>query len=278
MTRQVPKEPSASGPIPAQVVPPSARQFGFREGDIGTHTSRTIMLEELRALLGQLPVDADRADYTNAIVDHNALGKQTEATRRLTDQRLGELYALDTRVPLFRVLRQLWSIDAQVQPQLAMLCALARDPLLRATAAPVLSMRPNQELARQAMTDAIRAAVGERLSDSTLDKVVRNTSSSWTQSGHLEGRTRKFRRVVAARPTSTTYALVLGYLLGLRGPRLLRTLWASTLDASPDQLQMHAASAKRQGLLDMKVSGDVVEIHFPHLLTSSERTESRGTD
>jgi hypothetical protein len=236
------------------------------------------MLEELRSLLTQLPADADRADYTEAIVDHNALGKQTEATRRLTDQRLGELYALDTRVPLFRVLRQLWPLDAQAEPQLALLCALARDPLLRATAAPVLSMRADQELSRQSMTDALRTAVGDRLSDSTLDKVVRNTSSSWAQSGHLEGRTRKFRRAVAARPTSTAFALVLGYLLGLRGQRLLRSLWASALDATPDQLQAHAAAAKRQGLLDMKVSGDVVEIHFPQLLTAAERTESRGTD
>lgn len=267
-----------TGPIPSSTVPPSARQFGFREGDIGTHTSRTIMLEELRNLLAQLPADADRTDYTEAIVDHNALGKQTEATRRLTDQRLGELYALDMRVPLFRVLRQLWPLDAQAEPQLALLCALARDPLLRATAAPVLSMRANQELSRQSMTDALRAAVGDRLSDSTLDKVVRNTSSSWAQSGHLEGRTRKFRRAVAARPTSTAFALVLGYLLGLRGQRLLRSLWTSALDASADQLRAHAAAAKRQGLLDMKVSGDVVEIHFPQLLTAAERTESRGTD
>jgi hypothetical protein len=236
------------------------------------------MLEELHGVLSQLPAEANRADYTEAIVEHNALGKQTESTRRLTDQRLGELYALDIHVPLFRVLRQLWSLDTQAQPQLAMLCALARDPLLRATAAPVLSMRPDQELARQAMTDALRAAVGDRLSDSTLDKVVRNTSSSWAQSGHLEGRTRKFRRIVAARPASTTYALILGYLLGLRGQRLLRSLWASALDASPDQLQAQAATAKRQGLLDMKVSGDVVEIHFSQLLTAAERTESRGTD
>jgi len=236
------------------------------------------MLEELHGLLAHVPAEADRAAYTEAIVDHNALGKQTEATRRLTDQRLGELYALDNRVPLFRVLRQLWSLDPQARPQLAMLCALARDPLLRATVTPVLSIRPDQELGRQAMTDSVRAAVGDRLSDSTLDKVVRNTSSSWAQSGHLEGRTRKLRRVVAARPSSTAYALVLGYLLGLRGQRLLRTLWASTLDASPDQLQAHAAAAKRQGLLDMKVSGDVLEIHFPQLLTAAERTESRGTD
>ena len=43
------------------------------------------------------------------------------------------------------------------------------------------------ELARQQITDALSRAVGDRLSDSTLDKVVRNAASSWTQAG---GRTR----------------------------------------------------------------------------------------
>lgn len=236
------------------------------------------MLHELRTVLAHLPSDAARVVYSQAIVEHNALGKRTEATRRLTDQRLGELYALDIGVTLFRVLRDLWPLDPQAQPQLTILCALARDPLLRATASPVLATRPGQELSRQSIADAIRAAVGERLSDSTLDKVVRNTSSSWTQSGHLEGRTRKIRRRVVARPASATYAIALGYLLGQRGQRLFRTFWASALDSSADQFQALAAIAKRQGLLDMKVSGDVVEIHFPSLLTAAERTEGRGTD
>jgi len=36
---------------------------GFRWGDRGTHTSRTIMLNELRALLANSPPEAERKDY-----------------------------------------------------------------------------------------------------------------------------------------------------------------------------------------------------------------------
>lgn len=268
--------PSAPAPIPP--FPPHAPHFGFRVGDVGTHTSRTMMLEDLTAILSQVGATEMRVGYSAAIVGQNALGKRTESTRRLADQRLSELYALDPSVTLFRVLRELWSLDTQAQPEIAILCAIARDPLLRATAGPILAMRPGEELSRQSMTDAIRASVGNRLSASTVDKVVRNTSSSWAQSGHVEGRTRKIRRLVVARPASTAYALALGYLVGQRGQRLFRTFWASLLDSNPEKLRALAATAKQQGLLDMKVSGDVVEIHFPQLLTASERRESSGTD
>jgi hypothetical protein len=74
---------------------------------------------------------------------------------------------------------------------LALLTALGRDPLLRLTVAPILHMKPGEELARQQLTNAIRAGVDSRLSDSIVDKVVRNTAASWKQSGHLSGRGRK---------------------------------------------------------------------------------------
>ena len=76
-----------------------------------------------------------------AIVEGNALGKKTESTRKLSAQRLSELYALDEAVPLFRLLRELWPIDEPGRPMLAFLCASARDPLLRMTAKPVLKAR-----------------------------------------------------------------------------------------------------------------------------------------
>lgn len=69
------------------------------------------MLSELTALFDVVPPHADLVDYTTAIVDDNALGKQTSANRRLTGQRLRELYGLDSRLPLFRVLRKLWYLD-----------------------------------------------------------------------------------------------------------------------------------------------------------------------
>ena len=235
------------------------------------------MLDELSTLLDSVPPEVGRADYLTAIIEHNALGKQTAATRKLTAQRLTELYLLDPNVALFRVLRRFWRDDAAGRPLLALLCSLARDPLLRATAEPILAMTPGEELSRQKITDAIRAAVGGRLNDATLDKVVRNVSSSWTQSGHLEGRVRKFRQVIRPTPLPTAYALLLGYLEGLRGGRLFETNWTRVLDASPAELRNVATEAKRLSGLDLKAAGDVIEVGFTTVLTPQEIKDSRVT-
>ena len=236
------------------------------------------MLAELEDVVGAAPSDNRREDYARAIIEENTAGKQTASTRKLTDQRLGELYALDPRVPLFRIFRHLWDLDVRSHPLLALLCALARDPLLRATASPVLTTAPGTELARQDLTDAVRDAVGNRLNESILDKVVRNAASSWTQSGHLKGRVRKVRQRVSPTPGSTAYALALGYLLGYRGQRLLETLWAKVLDVSTAGIVGLAHDAKRLGILDIKQAGEIIEINFPTLLTAEERQLRYGSD
>lgn len=244
---------------------------GFRWGDKGTHTSRTIMLDELHAILDNCRPDAARDDYLAAIHDDNCLGKRTVATRRLSSQRLTELYALDPDVLLFRVMRKCWYADQRGQAILAMLLALARDPLLRASAKPVLRMRPGEELARQQMTDALNRTVGSRLSESTLDKVVRNTASSWTQSEHLKGRGRKVRQAVTATPAATAFALLLGYVAGKRGAALFESLWAQVLDAPAGELMNIAMDARRLGFIDMSQSGGVIEVAFSRLLAPGER-------
>src|SRR5216683_3295559 len=80
-------------------------EFGFRFGDKGTHTSRTMMLAELTAVLGAVPATGTRQDYVEAVVEGNCLRKPTTSTRRLTLQRLTELYGLDPEIAIFRVLR-----------------------------------------------------------------------------------------------------------------------------------------------------------------------------
>ena len=203
------RRPCFTRPVSATAV-----EFGFRFGERGTHTSRTIMLAELRAVLAHCDPRATRGEYLSAIQGKNCLGKRTVATRKLSSQRLSELYALDPGVPLFRVMRRCWYVDADGEAVLALLLGLARDPLLRATAPSVLRMRLGEELARQRMTEAIGRVVGNRLNESTLDKVVRNAASSWTQSGHLKGRGRKTRTSVNPTAATTAYALLLGHLTG----------------------------------------------------------------
>lgn len=243
----------------------SLTAIGFRFGDKGTHTSRTIMLAELTDLLDAVSPGADRDAYAKAIAEENVLGKQTIATRRLTYQRLRELYGLDPRLPLFRVLRRLWKADGAGRPLLAILCALARDPLLRATAPIVLALPVGAELVRALLLDALRAAVGSRLNESVLDKVARNAGSSWCQSGHLEGRVRKLRKRVDPTPGSLALALWLGTLEGLAGRSLLESRWARVLDRTGDALLPVALQAKQLGFVHARVGGGVVEIDASRL-------------
>ena len=238
----------------------SAVKAGFRFGARSTHTSRTMMLAELSELLAIVPTDGERADYAAAIVDENVLGKATAATRRLTNQRLGELYALDPRVPIFRVLRRLWPVDVPGRPRLAMLCALARDPLLRSTAMLVLGLPVGAELVRAQLHNTIRQAVGQRLNDAVVDKVARNSASSWAQAGHLVGRVRKTRRLVAPTPGTLAMAFWMGTVEGLAGRSLLDCRWTQVLDSNGMALMPVALRAKQLGLIHARTGGDVVEI------------------
>ena len=252
-------------------VKPAWLELGFKFGDKGAHSSRTIMLDELSALLRQCRPEASRAEYARALVDENCLGKHTLSTRKLSLQRLTELYAVNPVVPLFRLLRVFWDADEKAHPQLALLAALARDPLLRATAPVVLAMKSGEEIARQQMTDALAQAGEGRFNDATLDKVVRNTASSWTQSGHLEGRGRKRRLTVAPTAGSTAFALLLGFLMGNRARTLLETVFSRVLDREPDELMFLAMDAKRLGFLGIKSGGGLTVISFDSILHEQER-------
>jgi hypothetical protein len=243
----------------------AAERQGFRTGDRGTHSSRTIMVAELTALLAVVPRDADRSAYTAAVIEDNCLAKPTISTRRLSIQRLGELYALERACPVFGVLRALWDLDPKSRPLLALLAALARDPLLRATAAPIVELSPRAELPRASVRAALRESVADRFSEAVLEKVLRNAASSWTQSGHLEGRTFKIRRRVEATPFAVALALFLAYAAGFRATELLANGWLSVLDASPSAARALAVEAKRLGLLDLRSAGDVLEIGFARL-------------
>jgi len=255
----------------------TAQRFGYRYGPKGTHTTRTMMLDELVMLLESVSASGTADDYSFATVEGNVTDKKTAATRRNTIQRLRELYALDSAIVIFRILRRLWFLDSDGRPVLALLCALARDPLLRVSAPVVLSLKAGEELSRQELTQALQTAGGDRWNDDTLDKIARNVSSSWLQSGHLRGRVRKIRQRITPTPIVAAFALILGYLEGVRGNQLFRTLWTKCLDVTPGELIQLAKDAKRFGILDLKQAGDVVEIGFSSLLTREEIRNSHGT-
>lgn len=238
----------------------TAEKAGLRFGDKGAHTSRTMMLEELSIMMDKLSHNASRREYAAAIIEDNILGKLTAATRRLTNQRLGEIYGLDPRIAIFRVLRRLWEMDIKGRPLLALMCAMGRDPLLRAAAAAVQLLEPGEELSRTSMLRSIREVVGDRLNDDILDKVARNAGSSFTQSGHLEGRTRKIRKKTNSTPYTAAFALWLGFQFGKSGGELLSTPWAGLMDLNGQEMQEIVLKSKQLQLIRANIGGGVTEI------------------
>ena len=112
------------------------------------------MLSELDELLDACPPDASNDEYRRAVVDENVLAKNTDSTRRYTAQRLSELYGLDPDIPLFRTFRHYWEVAPEEgRPLLAMLLALARDPILRLTAEPILEMEAGQRFEKTDLQD-----------------------------------------------------------------------------------------------------------------------------
>lgn len=257
--------------FPSDGPSPGASKAGFRFGEKGTHSSRTMMLAELQLALAATPADAKRADYASAIIDGNCLAKPTSSTRRLTNQRLGELYGLDLSVAVFRAFRRLWELEQNGRPLLALLIAIARDPLLAATAPSIIFLPSGSGFHRDAMKGALQELVGGRLNESTLDKVCRNAASTWAQAGHLAGRTFKKRRPIHPTAAAVALAIYLAHAAGFRGTEIFSCAWLRVLDCDASRARQFALDAKRLGLLDLRMAGDVVELNLSRLNSNFEK-------
>lgn len=246
-------------------------RFGFSFARNGAHTSRTMMLEELTLLLSHVSeFDAPRSEYLRAIEEDNCLGKRSGKTRTLTAKHLIELYSLDPSVAIFRALRYFWSRDREGRPILALVCAYARDPILRMSALPVLRAKSGERISREEVEEYIDDQESGRFSKATLKSTAQNANSTWTQSGHLVGRVRKYRSKAQATSGSASYALFLGYLTGARGTALFETEYARLLDCPPSRAMELAEDASRRGWIVFKRIADIVEVLFPNLITPEE--------
>ena len=86
--------------------------FGLKFSSGGAHISRTMMMQELDAVLANVPQGSGATDYREAILQENVLGKTTDSTRQKSLRHLRELYALDEAAPIFGLLRRLHAMDA----------------------------------------------------------------------------------------------------------------------------------------------------------------------
>lgn len=243
---------------------------GDRSG--GATTSHTVVIPALVTLLDAVDRHAGAEVYERAVLEQNVLGKDTAGSRKRTLRYLRELYLLRPDSILFRALRDLWTDDCAGQSLLAGLCALARDPVFRASAPPILAASPGDQLISSELAEAVEKGFPTAYSESTLAKIGRNTFSSWEQTGHLRSiaRTEKVRCRPTCTPAAVAYALMLGHLKGVRGEALFETLWARVLDQPRQHLFDLAAVASQRSLIDFRHSGGITDVSFSELLRPME--------
>jgi hypothetical protein len=244
--------------------------FSFRQS--GTHSSRTMMLRELQELLAFVKSPAaEKADYQQAVNMENCLGKRSGKTRQITLRHLINLYGLDNSKLLFRALRFFWLRDVKAQPLLALLCTHARDAVFRFSVPFILQHPTGANVSRAALEEIIANRFAGRFSPASIKSVTRNICSTWTKSGHLQGHSIKIRTNTVPTVGSVSYALLLGYLNGLRGQMLFCSEYIRLLDCSPAQAVELAESAACKGWINLKRIDNVIEVLFPGLINEQEQ-------
>lgn len=249
----------------------SLTRFGFSFERGGAHTARTMMSQELGTLLAYVGrPDATRPEYMQAISEENCLGKRSGKTRILSYRHLVDLYSLDPSDLIFRALLFFWERDILARPLLALLCTYARDPIFRSVVPFVLQAPLGARIIRPEVEAVIDSLEPGRFSPATLKSTAQNINSTLTQSGHLAGRSIKLRVQTEPTPGCVSYALLLGYLNGERGPLLFQTEYTKLLDCSFDKGIELAEEASRKGWIIFKRIGDVIEVAFPNIITPQD--------
>ncbi|HAQ48016.1 MAG TPA: hypothetical protein DCR37_03075 [Glaciecola sp.] len=245
-------------------------KFGYKFGQSGAHSARSIMLVELRTLFVATPTDALQDQYKTDICDYNLLDKPTVKSRTLTYRHLIDLYGMSPDVPLFRVFRRLWDMEEACQPLLALQLALVRDPLLRLSSSLIVGTALGSPIIRQDIEELLKAPDPQRFSPASLKSFAQNINGSWTQAGFLRGRNKKARSQPLVSPVNTAFALFLAYLEGASGERLLQSPQCKLFGLTDHHINELAIAAGHRGLIDFKQSGGVTEVRFTDYLAVGE--------
>ncbi len=225
-----------------------------------------MMLDDLQKVL-DLPESHDASAVEDAVVNRNILSKSTGTARNLALSRLSTLYGLKKPLPVQAVMLKLWPHNAAGNPLLALLCTLAREPLLRDTASIIFKAPIGTAVRWPELAVSLAAQHPDRYSQKMLKSLAQNCTSSWTQSGHLNGRVAKRRAQAEPTPQAAAYAALLGSLAGFGGPALLASPWMRVLDRPEADLLSLLRRAEAVGLVQLRAGGGVIQINIRRTLS-----------
>ncbi len=241
---------------------------GLRSSGGGGHQSKTMMLSELSIILGVAEARG-LPETLAAVQSENLLGKPSTAAATSALKNLTSLYGLKAPPAVTRAMVRLWVDGSESRPMLAVLCALARDPLLRDTAQAVLTAPVGTSVGAKDLAEALVQKHPDRFSPGMLRSLAQNCASTWTQSGHLSGKVNKVRTRVEATPEATAFAAFIAQAAGFGGSAVLSSPWMAVLDAPPEEQLGLLRRAQGRGLVRVRHAGAVFELQISPELTAN---------
>ncbi|RWK37909.1 hypothetical protein [Mesorhizobium sp.] len=199
------------------------------------------------------------SDFRAKILEENVLGKATASGRESVFRNLSSLYGLSTVPPLTKVFFRLASLDVGSQALLALMIALARDPLLRASAGTVIPAQVGAPVQWPNFAERFNRLFPCRFSEKMVRSLSQNCASTWTQTGHLEGKRKQRKRVNPSASVAALAALI-ATVCGFSGPAILSSAWFQVLDLNPESAIDALRSAEARGMARVRAAGDVIEI------------------
>jgi len=157
-------------------------------------------------------------------------------------------------------LRWGWDQNNAEKPLICLLCASSRDAALRVSAPYILSLPEGSSPNKIDLINILERSFPNQYSQKLLKSMAENLLSSWTQSGHLNGKLKKIRVKPVAGPVSVTYSLYLGWLSGMRGRNLMSTFWIELVNLTDWEIRDNLRLASKKSWIKYGESGGMVDI------------------
>jgi hypothetical protein len=247
-----------------------SKTFGFSSNRSGAHLSRSMMLTEITALLPKLQ-SLSLEESKSKILDENILGKPTFSSRQKTLRNLTDLYTLEGKYTLFRIMHQFAALTPESIPQLGLVFAFCRDDQLRSSFAVIEKLKLGETLPLSTMIDHFENAWPDRFSIAMKSSLSQNVNTTWTVSGHLAGRIKKTRTLPVPTLAGVTYAMLAGYLYGLRSFSLIDSVFAKLVSNNREEIFPLLQMASIRGWCRFRQAGGVIDLDFSPLLTPTEQ-------
>jgi hypothetical protein len=236
----------------------SVTEFGLKLSGGGVHQSKTMMSVDIDKVI--VGIQSTNISPKTLVVEDNILSKSTVSTRKITYAKLKTLYGLEAQPPICLVMKALRYIAPESKELLYLLTSLGRDPLLRDSAEALMGAPIGERVSWPFIAEVFQTKYPERFTPKMLKSLSQNCASTWTQSGHLEGRVKKIRRRITPQPHVVAFGALLANVCGFGGPALLESLWIKLLDINSGQALDLLRQAEAQGLVRVRSVGDVLEI------------------